>query len=682
MRQQQIHQRVAEQGWFGPKKLRSVPGPGVGGRPQPWDQAQLRRGIDGFPPQTTAVKDRQREQIVATALADNGTIDGRKTLRIRRPRPAGGGLFVRNRKQLLPHGVACSLWLLVGLTHAIDMAVAVWAASTGLIVAGVLSVLSLRRSNKLPSGWTAWALTLVISSGAWCAVVGVVGWSWESLAGLLVLDVIFGARWWARHHHPNPGGKPRGRNPVRCSDVPTRWRDTIAISAGALPESLLVNGKATDHGMEYTLRLKPGKHDLADVLGAMRKIASGLETPVEQLLAEAHSSRNPALVRLQIVTASPVEKPVFFTEPEFVDGSIILGPYVDGVSRAPWRMYTHKSMWGGMVIGGTGSGKSRLLEVIALTAMHTELTYVVHVDGQGGQSCPLLWKHAPERYGSDDMDVALTRLEAMQHYRQRRSGELGKSGFKPSPDYPGILVVVDEAHAVITSETVERWSILAREARKVGIAVVMGDQDGSLETFRKDVLRSSLQAGNTIGMHTDSRQAGQIIADGKFNLRDLPGDMPGFGYTIGAKGSGVRTAPYRGYWLPDADDAQELAEQGKSLPTELRLIDDWYESAPVVELDAGTSSAADGHGGTPAPLPVQVKEMAMPTVATPSDGLSDSERKVLDAVRGGTDNPSGIAKTVGISRQQVTTLLARLADAKLVRRAEYGRYEAVDRKSA
>jgi hypothetical protein len=467
------------------------------------------------------------------------------------------------------------------------------------------------------------------------------------------------------------------------------------------------------------------------VLSSLSKIATGLGHPASQLIAEEfEGSDDPALVRFRVVLSSPVKQDVFFREPQFEDGSIVLGPYADGIGHALWRLYTEDSMWGGMVIGGTGSGKSRLLEVIGLVALFTGLTYVIHVDGQDGASCPQLWQHAHERYGSDEVDYVLKRLAAMQHHRQRNR-PAGDPGFTPSPDYPGILVIVDEAHVVITKENVMKWAALAREARKVGLAIVMGDQDGSLETFIKSVLRGSLRAGNAVGLKTDERAQGQIMSNGKFNLHDLP-SIPGFGHTLG---EASRHAPFKGQFLPSRKNAKNRAAEGKPLPKGLLLVEDWYERsrhARVRQLDRGTALAGDHSrrgtaarqdsgpdAGQPAPADQPAKaglptvprptRMGLPTVpriraaaastppaptAAPAQtsvavatkpALSESQQKVLQAVRDGFAQPGAISGKVGLTRQQVGTLLNALLEEGLVTKSGAGpavRYELTARGEA
>jgi hypothetical protein len=610
----------------------------------------------------------------------------------------------RNRKQLLPHYLTGGLLALGHVIHELAAqasAVGTAALLTGLAVAGAgaAATLLLRRRRILLQGWLAWSALLATATATWMVVTVVAGLTWPGLAAALAADYAFGARWWARHRHPaaveptaaDPAAETEviTVDPSRIAHYPRRWAEFLGCTGGLLAGAQLVDGRPFEHGLEYTLRLHPGKHDLDLVLSCMSKIATGLGHPMAQLVAEEFNEDSPELVTFRVVTQSPVKADVFFTGPQFIDGKVVLGPYADGIGEALWRIYSDDSIWGGMVIGGTGSGKSRLLEVIGLSAMDAHRiglpTYVIHVDGQDGASCPQLWKHANERYGSWEVEQVLERITAMQKYRQRnRQSE--DPGFTPTLERPGILVIVDEAHVVITKENAEEWAAIAREARKVGIGVVMGDQDGSLETFKKTVLRGSLRAGNAVGLKTDERTQGQIVANGKFNLADLPA-IPGFGHTLGV---GARHAPYKGKWAPARKNALERAAAGRPFPDGLLLIEDWYErvAQDKIQLDLGTSTAITTHGADKAtaggatslgpvrPGNVRLTAAVLPTVRVPALAnpvLTESQRGVLTAVRSGLNQPGVIAEEVGLTRQAVGSILATLGAKGLVTKTGAGK---------
>lgn len=661
-----------------------------------------------------------------------------------------------NRAQLMPHYITATLLALAEIIHTMSVqadasAAAALLAGSAAAAGGTIGFLWLRRRHEWLQAWALWAGLVSAATALWMVIAVLGGVTWGTFAAALAIDTAAGARWWARHRHglrpqtsaTASGGDDEDVVPIGEAELARfarLWGENVGCTPnGVLAGSVLVPTGAFEHGVEYTVQLVPGKQDLDMVLGALGKIASGLRWPKQQLLVEHYPSTDtspsadPSKLRLRVVLRSPIKRDVYFRGPKYSNGNITLGPYADGVGFATWRLYGRDSMWGGMVIGGTGSGKSRLLEIIGLVALWTGLTYVIHVDGQDGISCPSLWRHAHERYASHEVDAVLDRLEAFKTHRQRNprvptpastdtvghdedDDEEERGGFTPAPDYPGILVIVDEAHVVITRENVDQWAVLAREARKVGIAIIMGDQDGSLETFLKSVLRGSLRAGNAVGLKTDERAQGQIVSNGKFNLCDLP-SIAGYGYTLGVE---ARQAPYRNEFAPSAKNKREAAEAGTPLPDDVLTVGQWYRQARehrVESLDPGTLAAGDaaaaaavsatsgrtaparGKAAAPAGgFDLKLVRLPLPSVGTPAtapalapapgpeagsttfvcDELTESARRVLDAVRDGHAMPGQIAEVVELSRQQVGTLLRGLIDAELISKTGAGpsvRYE-------
>jgi hypothetical protein len=671
----------------------------------------------------------------------------------------------RNRAQLLPHYVTAGLLGLAEVIHTLSMqahAAGTAAVLAGLAIAGTGAgaMWLLKRREQLLAGWKLWAALLSTATAVWMVVAVLHGVTWGTFAAALAAEYSFGARWWRHVRHEQPTGLfddlleqvTEAEDSVPDVEISheliatfaRRWAERIGCTGGVLAGSALVGHKEFTHGIEYILRLVGGKQDLPTVLSALSKIASGLEHPASRLIAEPfldeEGEENPALVRFTVVTSSPVKDDVFFREPVIRRGYIPIGPYADGRGMAAYQLFKKKRMLNGLIIGGTGSGKSRLLELIGLVAMWTGYIHVIFADGGNGNSCPMLWEYT-EHYGRDDADLLLDRLEAMQSYREGELGRQHKSGFRPSREFPGVLVIMDEAHRMITDKNWPRWCNLAREVNKLGMGIIGADQDAKLSTWRDGTMRASLQAGNGIGLRIKDRAAGQILDSGGFNLFDLP-KKAGTGYVMESDDPEARQAPYRGQWLPDYDDAfpvdedTEIRATERQIPDDVVLIEQWYAQAHDrhVALDRGTREAKDsvrrrtnatGGAGQPSTGPANagtaaaagMGAMSMPTVPTPGAGpapaagpagmptvptpagpttpagapadvpageaageaLTDAEQRILAAVRDGVDKPGAIAAHIGVTRQYVAAGLRSLADKGLVDKTGAGpavRYEA------
>jgi hypothetical protein len=607
----------------------------------------------------------------------------------------------RNRKQLIPHYITAGLAGLAEAIHALSVqvqAVGTAALITGLAAgaAGAGGYLLLRQRKMLLDGWAMWSALLASATALWMVTAVLAGVDWDTVAAALAAEYAFGARWWARHRHPYPEDaqldeviegeivEPVHIDPSLIATYPRRWAETLGCRSGILAGSMLVDGQRFDHGIEYTLKLVGGRQDLATVLGVLPKVASGLQHPASRLIAEPILSdgeeENPSLVRLSVITASPVKAGVFFREPVVRDGYIPIGPYIDGRGMATYRLYTRSRIQNGLVVGSPGTGKSRLLEIIGLVAMWTGYTKVIHIDGQNGESCPLLWDNV-EHYGRDEADLALARLQAMQRHRETNKPPHLRGKFRPSPDYPGVLVIIDEAHLIITRGNKEGWKSLCREGNKIGMGYLCADQDPSVQTWHDAALRSFLKAGNGIGLRVDDATVSRIASTGPdaFDLNCLP-RRPGVGYVMKSDHPDARQATYQGLWAPDQDDAYPLSEAGerateRQIPDDVVLIEEWYARAPKIQLDAGTAMARDRakHARVTAseqPGKAHLVAVPLPTVAAPVFG--ESEVRVLEAVREGVAQPGAIAELVGLTRQQVGNHLRALTDKGLVTKSGAG----------
>lgn len=403
---------------------------------------------------------------------------------------------------------------------------------------------------------------------------------------LIIGGAALAAPWWWHHR-----ARPSATDVDEDDGLAARWARHVADPGGPLPGSRLELVGPFAHGDTWRVLGVPGRHYLRFATARLPAIASGLGCSLDELVVEADPNiRDTSVMQLQHITRSPIRATVLFEQPRCDGGVVLLGPHADGVGEAGWRLYSRNSMWGGFVLGSQGSGKSRLIEIIALTAQSRGDTTIFYVDGQDGASSAVLWRHAAMRAGTADSDRVLAAVEAIMRDRQRHNVEHELAGFTPSPQRPGILIVVDEAHAVLPRHA-RLWASIARTGRKVGVAVLGADQHAGLKGVFGELeeLRSTLLAGNAVALRTASRQAGHLLPGLDLDPFDLP-TLPGYGYLVAAAGSGSRTAPFRVRYLPDRDD--KAADPSITVPS----VQEWFERIPAVPLDAAADTAVRGVG--------------------------------------------------------------------------------------
>ncbi|HEY9251595.1 MAG TPA: hypothetical protein VIP06_02970 [Nocardioides sp.] len=469
-----------------------------------------------------------------------------------------GRTIYRLRRHLVPWW--CAFWLLA-LAAAMWGLAAVTTTSTAIAAAlalspevGFVGWMISRRTGQ----WRHRAELATALAAGWLIYAAWTGPSWTILLALVLLTIGLSLKYWKAIRLQHPLGPPPGTAEEDEFSGPTdeRWRKFVAGPKGPLTGSRLTGHDTSQtHRERFTVMLLPGQQTLSSALANIDRIASGLDVPVRNLVLEPHPNESPTQLQLTVVTQSPIAKTVEYTGPKVEDGVIKLGPYADGEGYANWRLWTSGevpnsgSAWGGFILGGMGSGKSRVMELITIAAMSTGWCETWFIDPQGGASSPALTKHADWAVDLDDAEKVLTALERFIDARGAEMASEGWIGFDPSPERPLLMVVIDECHEVFVDNT-ERWTTVARKIRKVGGAIVALSQYPGLSTFGgSEPLRSAICAGNVIVMRAESKQNGQLVPGLELDPMLLP-DLPGFGYTVARRGHG-RTAPYRSEYVTD-----------------------------------------------------------------------------------------------------------------------------------
>jgi len=485
----------------------------------------------------------------------------------------------RCRRQLVPHLIAAGV-LSVGLGSQAVVAQQ-WAgpAEVATVTAPATIALAVLTGHKMRRRRPAWARRITIGglgASAWLTLSTITGVGALQTGILLAAEIALAARWWQANRIGYPadddGGQEQNRSdaPLPLTDLGKILHDfeaNAACTGGPLPGAKLLNPEQTPYGWSFRLELKPGKQTYKSLMARLDDLAGALYQGVEDLIPEPHpTDRSPAVCRLQVLTSSPIAGATDFTGPRRIvtdDGAVLLGlgPYADGDGEAMWRLYTPGSMWSGFLLGGTGMGKSRVIENIVISAMSGGDTEFWFIDPQGGGSSPALRQYADWFTGmADAQDVLDAALEILLARSEENSVE-GWTGFTPSRQRPGIAIVIDECHNVFADpDRVADWAKIAREGRKVGIAIICVSQYPGLDSFGgSEPLRSSIMTGNALAMHVKSNNAKSLMPGLDVDPKTLP-FIPGYCYLQGNPDSGLRTAPFRNR-NTDPDRTGELARR-------------------------------------------------------------------------------------------------------------------------
>lgn len=490
------------------------------------------------------------------------------------------GMRARLAAHHLPWRVAAGVAVLAALCWLITW---LFGRETGVELACAIAILMAWVSRMIGRRAMKWRRDVYLATGVaavWLIYAAAVGPTLEVPLCWMVGVIVSSNRWWKAHRIPHPLAPSRDRVPVPVLDesVPALWDRNLGDQGGRLPGSFLDHeDTSVPKRVRYLINLRAGKQTPSKVLGELEYIAGGLHVPIERVVLEPDPERDPNRVQLTIVEVSPIEKTMNYAGARIAGerrNLIDIGPYGDGDGFAQWRRWTpgEKPMTGswlsGFVVGGTGIGKSRLMELLAAGYMAAGDSVVWFIDPQGGASSPALKEWADWAVDDEGATTMLFALERIAKAREREMNAMRWSRFDPSPERPGIIVYIDECHDIF-KKNAKRWAALARKTQKVGIAFVGLTQEASLSSFQEEALRAALLT-NAIIMRTESKTQGQLIPGIEVDPLTLP-DIAGFGYVLKRSSSG-RTAPFRSEYL--ADPAR------------------WFGQYPMPKLDQLSAAAA------------------------------------------------------------------------------------------
>ncbi|HEY6116746.1 MAG TPA: hypothetical protein VI172_12370, partial [Candidatus Dormibacteraeota bacterium] len=524
-----------------------------------------------------------------------------------------------------------------------DAAVLAGTAAACIVIAVVAAKQMRKRLNDRQSLHRGYAFLTV--AGTWLA--GTVAWglTLDAVAVLGILGTALSLHYLRKHRIPNraantdmPAVGPEPGLAVDRSPYEQRWDEFIGCAGGQLPDSRLESAQKVKAGWRYVLRLVPGKQSIASLMSAMVLIRGGLGLTVEQdVIAERHPVLAEPAVQLTVVTKPQVRKDQAWPGPEtFRDGYVDMGPFIDGEGHARWKVYTRDRMVGGYIQGGSGAGKSRLIEsiVMPIADSQTHPTVIWYADGQGGSSSPTLMRCADYAARTHEQVkqmfvCAMLILELRQDENAvddepDDDGEYDDTiGFTPTEERPGLLLVLDECHKPLSKiENPDEWAAIqymvmtiAREGQKVGVQAILASQESTLGAFggagnNAEMVRSNLLMGNGIMMRSKDANARQV-----FKVADDPSQFPplaGYALLIDPE-EGARTAPFRAYFLTD--------ELRKVWPTKIR----WRS------LDDGTANAAGTFYLMRHQLAQMAKEQARRRIAERRAG-SDAGARMADMI--------------------------------------------------
>ncbi len=514
------------------------------------------------------------------------------------------GVRARRLPYLAAAGVAATgyaAWGVVELATAMDgpEVGANFGAGTFLVTAAALPLLRTVWQHRIPEAWRSrWWLAAFAGAG-WVDCAATVGpMSVPMTAALVIGTWLLGSRWAAEHEVPNPSQVvypepapalpvPRPRPaPVEIESglavrIEEAWRTRVAHGESPIArESELKERTILTNGVRWRVDLDPGRGVGATTLaGRGDALALALQVSITDLILEVGERED--IGYITVTEGQALLGDLGYRGPEYRvkdngDGVVPVGLEADGEHEAEWlACEAGQGVRNGMATGDMGSGKTALLELVALGLRKSGVWRVWWGDGDPqGSSSPLMmdtniahWKQT----GPEGLLKQLAAFEALLESRSRlkrlltlhpvtglpvlrtSQSQPGLREIPPCPEFPAYMWLMPEFFTICQDPTLQaanfvlRLETALRRARKFGLGAAVDTQSALGADFGSSAtLRAFLGMSNAFMMRTTNANE-QFIVNG---LTVSPGLLPkGGGHGLIANRG--RVAPMKTYWQPD-----------------------------------------------------------------------------------------------------------------------------------
>ncbi|MFI5831060.1 hypothetical protein ACIA6C_28065 [Streptomyces sp. NPDC051578] len=307
------------------------------------------------------------------------------------------------------------------------------------------------------------------------------------------------------------------------------WRTVIAARGGQLPGSRLEEAVDTDNGWRATVIAERGKQ-----VGSLKieDIVSAYQVDTSCVSYVGVPGR-PYLAELTVMERNPLQDGVLFTNTRVLDpetGQATVGIRADG-SPALYRFWRPKSgVVHSLIVGCTGSGKSRLLDELLVIERHNGIVSWVF-DAQSGQSVPD-WARDVDYYAAGAL-AAYRGLKAAHAVMLSRSARYaahrwtddkgrtrrGLKAFVPGQPDAILSVTLEEAAFLFREfpDAADMAADIAKMGRKCGVRIRIVLQDPKVDELGSSTLRGQLRMGNVVLLRTDGDQTNRLALGGSLD---------------------------------------------------------------------------------------------------------------------------------------------------------------------
>lgn len=478
--------------------------------------------------------------------------------------------FFRYRVQLTPF--IGTLWLILiahlaahtWVQHIVPL---VYLSAAGAVLRWGARV----RLSRPVERWYAAALCLVTAAWHTWATWGGGAPGWRASVAALLGTGICAAPWW--HHR-----RARGSIAVRMDGMAKYAQaDRLSQAQGLINDWTGFTSAARLHGaklqaitfdewsMVLAISMRRGGtvQEFTALRLAILESAFGDVRPGSARVEKVDANARLAMVRFMI--QDPHEHPIKPPETGQTDFErVILGMFETG-EKVLFNLVN--TLIGGM----TGSGKSGVVNVLIRALARMPQVAILGIDMKPGAPELGKWRSIMHSLATDPQEVA-EMLDALLEGLKYRGDEMSRQGirvWKPTPQQPFIVLIVDEVQELKAAHQDKKLNRITGMIRAYGGCVIVATQYPTKNNVSPTIKENCPQ---TIGLSTDSATADRVIF-GESATRE--GWRPS-GIRTNRKGSFYIKSPSnerpllaRAYWLDDEDIDREVArleaEGGRTL---------------------------------------------------------------------------------------------------------------------
>lgn len=555
----------------------------------------------------------------------------------------------RYRSELAPITLALALFvtaLTVHLTHP-----RWWVAIliTTIVVGGLLVLLGHRvglavRAERL------YAVTVVLTSGAWLTVATALGVLYQPLPLLLcVAMAVLGVPWWANR---------RRRARVQVERKLAAWPQ-ISQSVG-LAGSRVQSAIVDLWGWRARFGLARGQ-TIQDVIAKIPALESALGTFRGAVRVHPTPDDRANRVELRILNIDPHADAIPWPGPSVgtITEPIEFGPFEDAAPARVLFLRRH-----GLFGGATGSGKSGGINVLMgnLSACRDVVIWAIDLK-RGMELRP--WAQCIDRLATtpEQARILLRDAVAVLEARADHLAATGRRVWEPTPDMPALVIVIDE-YAELTEFAAGATAYsdsIARRGRAVSVQLIAATQRPTQKAMGRGAVRSQMDVRLSFRVR-ERKDVDLILGQGMlgagWNAQKL--DAPGKFLVSAPEHSTPRRA--RAYLLTDETVSQTATQNAHDRPRldeiSQRALDERED-----RRDVPTSATGAAHEAVP-------EEIA--------DVSSVRLHRALDTAPDSGVSISELVKITNLSRRTVYRRLSDLVREGRVTQVSRGHYRAAD----